>query len=268
MLKDVLVHIDGSKVGAGRLAFAIDLADRFRARLTVAHVIEAVPPTSVVRADAADYSIDAWAAERIEDAAKARSSFNRALAGQKVLASWTGLTGDTVRELCSAGRYSDLVVLGQDSWQCVGRQGPQSLAEAIVTTCGRPVLVVPAAFVAASFRRVLLAWDGTREATRALHDAVPMLRQAGSLVEIVSLEQGANGVSLDGLKRHLQHHEIKVEVEDAKRTIGHVQALGAKQLAFDLLIMGASSTHAACEVLFGGAMNLLRQAHIPILMSY
>src|SRR5205823_4908216 len=101
----------------------------------------------------------------------------------------------------------------------------------IVLGCGRPLLVVPYAGTfgaqgggngggghGALGRRVLVAWDGTREAARALHDALPLMAKAeAAIVMTVRAREAAferDGPSLDRVVRHLQRHGIPAHAEE------------------------------------------------------
>jgi len=72
-------------------------------------------------------------------------------------------------------RYADLVILGQYEWQGHQVAHPLPIAQSVVSRCGRPVLVVPAANEPTSFDRAAIASDGSREAVRNVHDALPLL---------------------------------------------------------------------------------------------
>jgi hypothetical protein len=73
-------------------------------------------------------------------------------------------------------RYADLVILGQYEWQGSPETHPLPIAHPVVLRCGRPVLVVPAAVQQSALARIAIAWEGSREAVRAVHDALPLLR--------------------------------------------------------------------------------------------
>ena len=94
--------------------------------------------------------------------------------------------GDVVHCISDSARYADLVVLGQYEWQGPHVSHPLPIAHSVVSRCGRPVVVVPAAVGSISFDRAAIAWDGSREAVRAVHDALPLLILSQS-VEIVTI---------------------------------------------------------------------------------
>jgi nucleotide-binding universal stress UspA family protein len=192
-----------------------------------------------------------------------------AIAKRRVTTHWTSLKGAVAAQICEVARTVDLVVLGQYEWEGSPERHPLSLAEVVARDCGRPVVVVPAEFGEARIRRALIAWDGGREATRALHDALPLLD--GATVEIVAATNTPPDTSVSALVDHLRHHRIVTE--------GNVHLRGGptatllmerlQQKHFDLLVMGAYGHPAWAELLFGGTtQTALLQSIVPVLVSH
>ena len=102
-------------------------------------------------------------------------------------ACWFEAAGNVVEGISEKARYADLVIVGQYEWQGPLETHPLPIAHSLSLQCGRPVLVVPADMQSKAFDRVAIAWDGSREAVRAVHDALPVLRLSRSvdIVEIV-----------------------------------------------------------------------------------
>ena len=103
-------------------------------------------------------------------------------------ACWFEAAGDMAEGISDRARYADLVILGQYEWQAPLETHPLPIAHSLSLQCGRPVLVVPTHMQPFALERVAIAWDGSREAVRAVHDALPLLRLSRSvhIVEIVS----------------------------------------------------------------------------------
>jgi nucleotide-binding universal stress UspA family protein len=171
-------------------------------------------------------------------------------------------------------RYSDLVVLG------VGRpleDADRRVFSGVVSGGGRPVLLVPAGTsTIASAGHVVVAWKPSREAARAVHDAMPILQQAGS-VDVVMVEpdpdQGGPG-DLGGcdIATHLARHGLAVNVVQLPRSAqstGEAILMHAQQSRADLIVAGAYSRARALEQVFGGVTrHLLEHATIPVLFSH
>jgi nucleotide-binding universal stress UspA family protein len=269
MIKDILVHADGTKAGAQRIAYALDLARRHHAVLNGLHVTPDpdVPPTykpSMI-------GIVAVEQERrlAEDAKLAERNFAAAVSKRRIRNRWTSLKGAMAAQIREAARTADIVILGQYEWEGAPERHPLSLAEAVAIDCGRPVLAIPAGFTETRIRRALVAWDGGREATRALHDAFPLLD--GTRVELVVAAEKSDENSLRALSEHLHHHHIVTEGDihicgqpAAARLMERLQ-----QKQFDLLVMGAYGRPAWLEFLFGGVtQTALLHSTVPVLVSH
>ena len=100
---------------------------------------------------------------------------------------------EVAEALATNARYADLVILGQHDPDDPAA-GPRYLPEQVILGSGRPALVVPYIGPAATFgERAMVAWDASREAARAVNDALPLLEQAKA-VSVLSVNPGARAV--------------------------------------------------------------------------
>jgi len=97
--------------------------------------------------------------------------FSEEAAGRLTDACWFEAEGDVDQGISNRARYADLVILGQYERQGSPETHPLPIAHSVVSRCGRPVLVVPAAVQLSALERIAIAWDGSREAVRSVHDA-------------------------------------------------------------------------------------------------
>ncbi|MFS8116106.1 universal stress protein [Rhizobium jaguaris] len=274
MYRDLLVHVDGSKAGRRRVDFAAELANRLGARLTGLHVTPPpeVPPRfkpSLVGAVADDIS-----AHLALDAQAAGDAFKVALTCLPD-ASWVEAAGDVADGISARARYADLVVLGQYEWQGPSEVHPLPIAHTVVMRCGRPVLVVPAAIAAGYvLSKVAIAWDGSREAVRAVHDALPLLRMAHVVEVMTMIGRSVKPDDFDAksLSAHLANHGIKA-TGDAVRVVTDDEPATLQDRIdggkYHLLVMGAYSRPRWEEFIFGGATrSILLSSKIPILISH
>jgi nucleotide-binding universal stress UspA family protein len=145
-----------------------------------------------------------------------------------------------------------------------------------VLAAGRPVVVVPYAGAFETLgKRILIAWDGTREATRALHDALPLFTDSEATVVFVGsherdLEQ--HRPALDRVVHHLQHHGIVARTEETLRgrlAVSDILLSRAADLAADLIVSGCYHHSPLREALVGGvSRELLEHMTVPVLMSH
>jgi nucleotide-binding universal stress UspA family protein len=274
MFRDLLVHVDGGEAGRRRLQFAIDLALRTGARLSGLHVMPPPDVPPLYKPSQMDEATANMSLKLASNARAAKEAFSEGVAQRLADTRWFESHGDVVPAISDSARYADLVILGQYE-----RQGPQvahplPIAHSVVLRCGRPVLVVPAAVGSISFDRAAIAWDGSREAVRAVHDALPLLALSQS-VEIVTIIPPSAAQSDDDAKRlssHLANHEIKIEA-NVVRIRAEKEPIAVRQhiekARYDLLVMGGYSHPMWLEFIFGGAtQSMLRSSKIPILVSH
>jgi len=173
-------------------------------------------------------------------------------------------------------RYSDLVVLGQVNPDAPVSPLEEETPEYVAMNSARPVLVVPyAGHFEAPFKRVLVAWDGSMEATRAITAALPLLEQAGQVTLAVfnaGREPDAHGSEPGAdMALYLARHGIKVEVSSQVTAID----IGSALLSFaadtdaDLLVMGCYGHSRFREIMLGGASRtVLQSMTLPVLMAH
>ena len=218
------------------------------------------PAHATLRA-AAEATVDAMAAR-----ARERLAREDVTTGVRRCASiW--LSGAEMAALCA--RHADLVVLDRGSTS--GEAGRQ-LFGGLLVGGGRPVLLVPAdAPATGRFARVVLAWKPTREAARALHDALPLLWRARE-VEVVAISGDEDTTDDARLLEHLAHQGVAARMvrrrrdgaSSAERILEHVAAVDA-----DLVVAGGYGHSRAREYAFGGVTEALyRDAPCAVLFSH
>jgi nucleotide-binding universal stress UspA family protein len=170
------------------------------------------------------------------------------------------------------GRYADLVVLGQTS-PSEGESTDFDLPADAVMSLGRPVLIVPyaGAFEAVG-RRVLIAWNSSRESARAVADALPYIRGAESVTALTANAAGDGEGEVLKLKAYLERHGIKADTRSEHTEELEIEDLllsRASDFAADLIVMGAYGRARFRELILGGATHgILKQMTVPVLMSH
>jgi nucleotide-binding universal stress UspA family protein len=176
--------------------------------------------------------------------------------------------GDAGVLLAEAARGADLTVLAQEGGSGLEALGPQPVHH-VILSAGGPVLVLPPADLARGFgQRVVLAWNGSREAARAAKDALPFLAAADAVTLIAAGDEAA--ASLDAGVGLLKRHGAKVTARQIELGRGHGATLldAAAAENADLLVMGAYGHSRLREIVLGGATrDVLRQARLPVLLS-
>ncbi|WGM39350.1 universal stress protein [Caulobacter sp. NIBR1757] len=210
-------------------------------------------------------------AKSVDEAAEAaRETFEAAAAEAGVASSWLTIGGDNQEVLIACARRADLVVLPPVVAVSMARW--KYSAGDLAMASGGPVLVVGDDGCAPDFgRRVLVAWNGSRESARALRDAWPVLMAAEQVDVVVVSPKGDGGP--DGLlQRHLESHGCKANVildRSRDEVAGEVLRRQALDLGSDLLVMGLFGRPRVQELILGGvSRDLLGAPPIPLLISH
>jgi len=288
-IKDIIVRLDPTDAGEVRLRLAAAIAREHHAHLSAAYIEpEAIPgapphagsvgpPTGLAWLPRAGGDAGEPPAEiaRADLAGIIEERFREAAGSHATVGDWHLLgPGDSAR-LMTLAKAADLIVLGQvapDHRQLSGYR-----PEDVIVGSGRPALVVPyaGAFTAIG-RRVLIAWDGTREASRALHDALPLIGRAEAVTIITVRDDAADrDREAPGVARvivNLQRHGIAARAEatpSGDLPIADLLLSRATDLAADLIVAGAYHHSQLREALIGGVSRaLLDHMTVPVLMSH
>ncbi|HEV2300936.1 MAG TPA: universal stress protein [Stellaceae bacterium] len=276
--KDLLVVLDNSAAGLRRIDLAAALAEQFGAHLIGLH------PRPQPRFSATFGYYDPTLfdplyreiAERLQQESDAlRRRFEHAAELRGVSAEWRSPEIGGENNPAIHIRYVDLAIFGQRDPDRPSDELLRFPPEAAALASGRPILVIPYAGNFASLgRRVLIGWNASREATRAVNDAMPLLEKADKVTVLV-IDPAAGGHGEDpgaDVSLHLARHGVKAEVERtsaADIAVADVLLSRAADLGADLLVMGLYGHSRARELLLGGASRgILGTMTIPVLMSH
>ncbi len=276
-LKDLVVHIDHGRCCEARIAAALALAARHDAHLTGVYVKTEARIPGYIRAELGDDLLARQAALAATALADAERRFNEAARRQNVAAEWRCVEGAPVAALGLHARYADVLIAGQHDPSGDDGSDEPGMPERLILAAGRPVLVVPYAGTFPTIgERVMVAWDASRLASRAIHDALPLLQTAKKVVVLaVNPRPGDDGhgdIPSADICLHLARHGITAEAQ-------HVCAedLGAGEMllsraadeGIDLLVAGAYGHPRWREIVLGGVTrHLLAHMTVPVLMAH
>lgn len=275
MFKDLLVSISDTAQGLAAQNYAASLAITCNSHLSgVAIVHQLSVPASVLDVAVAAYSTQFRKAS--EAAAK------RAIAAFEDKCRHDGLSYESTTmnaaiagastQLARRCRRFDLAVLPQA--QPGGDDNETFLIEAALFDSGRPILVVPY-IQTAPFKldRVVVAWDGSRGAARAVGDALPLLSRAKT-VEVVTItpDTKLGGLPAAEIAKHLARHGLKVELRSlTAESIGLSNCIlsHAADQSADLIVMGGYGHSRLREFMLGGmTREMLQSMTVPTFMSH
>ncbi len=277
-LKDILVHIDSSTHLPTRLEAAMSLARTHGAHLIGAHVISAPEIPEFVRPHLSDALLERQHAGLLEHARELRKTFEAACAEAGVSHEWRLSEGNLVDCLVRQFRYVDLGVLSQRDTHEEPQVGSREVPDRVVLAAGRPALVVPTDGAHKPIgRSVVVAWDASRLATRALNDAMPILVEAEKVIVLVVNTNGqehakAGAVTGANISAHLNRRGIPAEpkqVFDNGHHIGQMVLAEVERNDGDLVVMGAWGHQRWREMVLGGLTRfMMRHMTVPVLMSH
>jgi len=272
-IRSVLLHLDATGASVARLAFARELADRHGATLTTVFGVQPDPERA-----AFDYSAGAalraaeegaaahWAGERLH----LRELCAEAAPGS----TWCEVIGDTVTHgFLAEAAYADLLVVGAPGDAHGAGGPPPGFVEAAILESGTPAIVVPSRHLPSTLgRRILIAWNGSPAATRALHAALPLLAQAEQ-VDVASWggPPPAAPYSRIDIGEWLRRHGIACRTHSrapSSRVAEELAAMAA-ELQADLVVMGCYGHARLRERVFGGvSRSLLASLPLPLLKAH
>lgn len=272
-IKDILFLLDPEADTQPAAPFATAFADHLGAHLTAAGIVyEMLVPSGFT----GDYPSEIMAA--LSDQSRQRNAAAYAHLCKAAPASLRSelveidaLPGEARYELARLARHFDLTILSQTR----EHKGEDSLmAESALLESGRPVLFVPRIQSRPlKMDRIIVAWDGSRTAARALADAQSVLEKA-SAIDVVSIADPRLGYKeLPGfnITRHLARHGLNAELKRLPLSgdIGETLLSYAADANADMLIMGGYGHSRLREFVLGGTTRtILQSITLPIFMSH
>jgi len=276
--KTIVVHLGRDKRRAERLELAFSLAVRFDAHLVGQFALSAVYIPGFALAEAGDRIREAQERSRSEAERGATEAFRAAAAKHPgVKTEWRSSAEEALDALRVSARYADLVIVGQRDRDSEGDTGiAPGFVDELVLSAGRPVLIVPYAGRFPSVgKHVLVAWNASSEAARAVADALPLLAGAES-VHVMAFNPEASraehGESPGAdIALFLARHGVKATASRQSHVgngVGEQILSRAADLNVDLIVMGAYGHSRLRELVMGGVTRtILDSMTVPVLMS-
>ena len=272
--KDILVYLDEGNSNKERINTAFALAKDNSAHLTGVTL-------SAIKPEHLKVSNKKVLASICEEAAEKRVNEFALLAKEAGVEASTRIIhrdkAAAAQRLAQVARNFDLVILRQANPKNKNHALSEEVAEQVILLSGRPVFFMP--YIGAHripCQKTMIAWDGSPTASRAVHDALPILKKNKKVIILVVQEgkkKTAQGELLaDDLATHLKRHEVNAEVKRITSGTFDVQTVILNQIAendIDLLVMGGYGTPSLKQKIFGGVTkSLLSSMIIPVIMSH
>jgi len=276
MIKDIVVNLSVNKDGGFAGDYAVSVASAFEAHLTgIAFVFDPIVPVSgtgyipaeVIETQQADNEAAAKAA--IDRFAAATQRAGLSAEPLSLTASFAG-AGDQFGRIA---RRFDLAIVGQGEPETSPVE--DIIAETTLFESGRPMIMVPYIQKAPlKLDNVMVCWDGSRPAARAIADAMPLLAKAGSVEIVIITNERGKQDEIEGadMGQHLARHGLKVDVhrmtggsiDVADALLSHAADSGA-----DFMVMGGYGHSRLREFVLGGVTHsIFRSMTVPALLSH
>lgn len=270
--RTILVHMNDARRVVSALSHAVQIARVFDARLIGLYVYPAGEGVERAAADA-----------RNEEAERLGAIFRDLTEKERFIAEWRALPfegTDPAKLVVARARAADLIVANQPDpeWE---RSRLLDFPGRLAIESGRPLIVVPKAHRAPALpKTAIVAWNQSREAARALFDALPLLKGAQKVelltireaTERTLLQPGEDVLPVSAIAEALARHAVKPTIANLKADGDSVGAqICARTLAegADLLVMGAYGHTRLRELVFGGVTrHVLAHAPVPVLLSH
>jgi len=284
-IKTILLPLGEKDRDDALLDAALTTAKRFKAHLDVLHIepdSESLLPYATIGLsesmresvrDAAlqQHTESTKALQQIVDKACVRNNVSIAKRGEhpsKASADWLVASGTQTELVAQYGRLADLIIVPLPT----RISPPPRTIDAVLRETGRPVLMLPTGPIDSIGDRVVIGWNGSKEAAQAVAAARPILREAGAVTILTTDKRQKRRPNGDDVLNYLFCHGITatVSIMDTRtRSVPESLLANAHELDADLLVMGGYSRHRLREVIMGGVTrHVLTESDIPIMMVH
>ena len=279
MIKDIVVNLSVRKGGNSTGDYAVSVASALEAHVAgVAFVYDLSIPMSELGYNPRG-ATDITDELRRENEAAAKAAIDRFAAATaragvsaepRMLSARTGNAGVQFSRIA---RRFDLAVVGQTDPK--GSAAEAIISENTLFESGGPVIVVPYIHKAQfKLDRVMVCWDGSRPAARAIADAMPLLERAGNIEVVIIANERGKQDQIEGadMGQHLARHGLKVEVNRIMRTnldVANVLLSHSADSDANFIVMGGYGHSRLREFVLGGVTRtMLHSMTVPVLMSH
>ncbi len=276
-IKDIMVLCDAGEANDYRVETVLLFAKVYQAHVTGVHLVPyPVPVEGGVFPEVIHYTASDQLAKADEIAKILEEKFKAKASELEIPCEWKTIDGVDIRYIIETARYTDIVVVPQ-GYSRYGEETTQKFDDYLSIHMGRPLIVIPdLKKIFNPPKRIIIAWNESHEAARAVHDALPFLQNAEHIqvvgVSISTDQEKSYMLYCADLRKHLLHHGIDVEVvsldQSIKGTGGAILESALKYNA-DLIVMGSYGHSRLKEFLLGGATNhLIKHTTIPLFLSH
>lgn len=269
-MKAVLLNIYEDACLESRLSVALDVCRAHDAHLSCVYV---TPYSAYVGLDPVGgvFASGAIVEGLRESETRIRERVEARLQREDVRWDWQSYDGDPAQTIVSVSSLADLVILSQAGRAGLRADGPLPIADEVAVNAGCPVLVVPPGVTRFDAKApVVIGWNASEEAARAIREALSALRLASS-VTLVSVGEEDETYPQTDASTYLSHHGIKSDLQSFPAEAGPADGVltkTAEALGAGAILIGAYGHSRLRETLLGGVTRrLATQSSIPVLLA-
>jgi nucleotide-binding universal stress UspA family protein len=271
---DVLIHLRRTDVVTPAARVGLGIAERLDAWTSGIHVV-AVAPAAFASPEAVALQVHEGDA-MVEEAQLRDAWWRSQLAERGLEGEWQVSQGDTVEVLCHAGRWCDLVIVERPQLNPDAPTG-WGLVSRTVFASSAPIVVVPDSVkLERAGSRIVIAWNCSREAIRAIRGALPLLQRADEVVvlegDAVENPFGLRHLPRLDLRSWLARHDVAAEFrafQPQAKERGAALLDAAHAASADMIVMGAWGHSRITELVLGGTTRHLFQcSDLPLLVAH
>ena len=270
-MKSIVVIVRDNAALEPMLKTAVALTSRFEGYLTVGHIVPPahMPAGAIGRAAAMEYVTEA---EETADAKADRlhSKVDALCAPHLQSWEWRVEHGDELEAASCLVELADLAIIEQRIQGVIEDLMSTDIIEHLLARGDCPLLMLPIDWPGGPVgEKILVAWKPTREAKRAVQDAIPLLSHAQDVFVLAASGRRADAAAGSDVTAYLAHHGVKAQiVGESEDGDGDITAT-ARRHGCDLVVMGAFHRSSLTELVFGGATKfMMRHSKLPVLLRH
>ncbi len=274
-MKTILACLTSEEHADDILSAAVPLARRHMAHLIGLHTLEALIVYPGVAMHVPDIAYESMAQSQKRTSDAIEKVFQDRVRAEDFVSEWRSVRAQSVTaadRMVEAARTSDLVVMAQAD-KATDRVDQHHVQEHVIRHSGRPVLHVPSGYRGDAIgNSAIIGWSPTRESTRAVHDAIPLLSE-GADVAIVHIARGSDQdtTGASELARALDRHGFKAEVVQrptSTTSVAEMLKREALERGADLIVTGAFGHSRVYDFVVGAVtLELMGSATLPVLFA-
>jgi len=272
-MKSILVQISGTQAQDARVEAGLSLARAFGGHITFCHPS---PPEVVVGGlEAAAVwtmaSFEGFNAKTADFRKKTKASLTSKMEGEDMPWDWREVDGFTQEAFVSETALVDIAVVSLAD-EPYSFQTQEAFLSHVVTNAGCPVLALPATQkIYDPLGKVLIAWDGSFEAAKAVKLSLPLLQKAQDVLVLSVGKIASNRMGLSDIAAYLARHDIPTTTDEVALN-GHVSdklVEVARAIDASTIVMGAYGHPRIVEMVLGGeTRRMLQNSTVPVIFAH